>query len=593
MDGSFFIHFMVTTIASSSAILLILMVKKALKKHITMRWQYNLDLLFLLLLAVPFIPGKIFKLFNAGKWLHTLGFGSNTTADTAVSDGMEAMYGTGWLQDFSISVNRSAPEYLPAIFMGIWIVGIVVFAVITIFGNRNLRLIKESMKPVEDTEILSLFARCKTERGIKRNVLFGVSVLVKTPLTIGIFKTRIILPADKIAVSDIRYVLLHELTHCKHRDITVNGIMCLFQILYWFNPLVYLVFKEMRLDREIACDTSVLKLLPEEFHVDYGKTLLNFVKTMPRPSVLSFSTDMGGSKPQIIKRITHIASYKTESRLLKAKSVCVFAVAGLLIISQIPTVSVLAAYDDGKANFKADNIAYEDLTSFFEGFEGSFVLYDLLADSYTIHNGDMSVTRVSPASTYKIYSGLIALETGVIDTAYSVREWNGMTYPYESWNEDQTLISAMQNSVSWYFQDTDTQVGIKELDSYFTRLSYGNHDLSGGVSNYWMESSLRISPVEQVALLKNFYQNNTIFQAGNVDTMKDILRLSEKDGAVLSGKTGTGSVNGKVINGWFIGYVEKGGRTFIFAANIQGEDNAGGSTAVQITLSILKDKGIY
>jgi len=48
-----------------------------------------------------------------------------------------------------------------------------------------------------------------------------------------------------------------------------------------------------------------------------------------------------------------------------------------------------------------------------------------------------------------------------------------------------------------------------------------------------------------------------------------------------------------VINGWFIGYVENNGHTSIFAANIQGEDNAGGSAAVQITLAILKDKHIY
>jgi bla regulator protein BlaR1 len=48
MAGSFFIHFIITTLASSAAILLILTVKKTLKKHISMRWQYNLDLLFLI-----------------------------------------------------------------------------------------------------------------------------------------------------------------------------------------------------------------------------------------------------------------------------------------------------------------------------------------------------------------------------------------------------------------------------------------------------------------------------------------------------------------------------------------------------------------
>jgi len=49
----------------------------------------------------------------------------------------------------------------------------------------------------------------------------------------------------------------------------------------------------------------------------------------------------------------------------------------------------------------------------------------------------------------------------------------------------------------------------------------------------------------QVVLLTDFYQNDTIFKPEHVDTLKSTLRLSEKDGAVLSGKTGTGSVNGK------------------------------------------------
>jgi bla regulator protein BlaR1 len=200
MAGSFFIHFIVTALAASAAILLILLVKKVLKKHISMRWQYNLDVLFLILLAVLFIPGGLLGFFNTGNWLNTLGFGGNTAANvgTAAGEGTAAMYGTGWLQDFSVSVNRSAPGYLPTIFMGIWIVGIIAFAVVTIVCNRNLRLIKESVKPVEDAEILSVFARCKAELGIKQNVFFGTSVLVKTPLTVGIIKTRIILPAECI-----------------------------------------------------------------------------------------------------------------------------------------------------------------------------------------------------------------------------------------------------------------------------------------------------------------------------------------------------------------------------------------------------------
>jgi len=69
--------------------------------------------------------------------------------------------------------------------------------------------------------------------------------------------------------------------------------------------------------------------------------------------------------------------------------------------------------------------------------------------------------------------------------------------------------------------------------------------------------------------------------------------LSESDGSVLTGKTGTGIVNDRFINGWFIGYVETGTQTFAFAAYVRDENNAGGSVAARITLSILEDKDIF
>lgn len=68
--------------------------------------------------------------------------------------------------------------------------------------------------------------------------------------------------------------------------------------------------------------------------------------------------------------------------------------------------------------------------------------------------------------------------------------------------------------------------------------------------------------------------------------------LSEEDETILSGKTGAGVVGGKCINGWFIGYVEKGNHVFFFATNIEGMDDATGYKAKEITLEILKEKSI-
>lgn len=69
--------------------------------------------------------------------------------------------------------------------------------------------------------------------------------------------------------------------------------------------------------------------------------------------------------------------------------------------------------------------------------------------------------------------------------------------------------------------------------------------------------------------------------------------ISKKDGVSLSGKTGTANINGKDVNGWFIGYVEKNENTYFFATNIQSKDYSNGSSASKITLSILNDKKIY
>ena len=74
--------------------------------------------------------------------------------------------------------------------------------------------------------------------------------------------------------TDVRYILLHELQHYKHKDSLANYLMFLTAILYWFNPIVWYALKEMRNDREIACDTSVLKMLDECDYEKYGNTLI-------------------------------------------------------------------------------------------------------------------------------------------------------------------------------------------------------------------------------------------------------------------------------------------------------------------------------
>lgn len=199
----------------------------------------------------------------------------------------------------------------------------------------------------------------------------------------------------------------------------------------------------------------------------------------------------------------------------------------------------------------------------------------------------------SPDSTYKPASALLALNAGVITPDDSARSWDGSSQPYESWNQDQTLTSAMAGLCQLVFQELDVQTGAAELLKGYHELSYGNGDISGGLNSYWMESTLKISPLEQVNFLKNLYHNEWDYKTENIQAVKQSMFLSQKHGRRLYGKTGSGKISDSTRTGWFIGYIEQSENIYFFAAHIEGNNHASGNTARSIVQKILADQEIY
>ncbi|MEK3856273.1 BlaR1 family beta-lactam sensor/signal transducer [Cytobacillus sp. FSL H8-0458] len=590
-SSQFLSVFLECLLVSSFTIGGILLLKKLFKKHLTAQAHYNLWFLLLLALPLPLIPLQFMPFADSLSFWNSK---SSLQSQTAPSPEIPLRQ-NNWMEDITVSVERYDLTLLNNALFYIWISGVAILTVFTLIAKLKINKIKKHTNSLKNNGILSLFEHCKHKLGISGGIIVGESSLVKTPMTFGLFKTYVVLPLhfdQWLSEKDIEYIFLHELTHYKNKDIAVNYLMVILQILYWFNPLVWIAFRRMRLDREIACDAAVLSSLDEQAYMEYGNSIIHFAHKSSRAVTVDLANHLNGSKKQIKTRIEKIASFKSESKLLRWKSAAILIFAGIFIAFQAPFISVLA-HEDSSYKFKDENIIYEDLGDYFEGYDGSFVLYDKEADRYHIHNKNQSTFRISPNSTYKIYSALLGLESGTITVENSSAKWNGLKYPIESWNADQDLTSAMKNSVTWYFQMLDQQVQPGTIQTFLDRIRYGNRDLSGGIDEYWLESSLKISPVEQVQLLKRFYANQFGFKEKNIQTVKDSIKLERKEGALLSGKTGTGTVNGKNINGWFIGYVESGQDTYFFATNIQNEANSNGSRAAEITLSILKQKDIY
>lgn len=586
----FLTYFIICFIVSSLTITGIMLVRRIFQKQLSAKGQYNLWFLLLFALVLPFIVQLLpfeysYNAFDVNK--------SNETIPSLMMK--EEVQKSNWIQDYSMSVNRSNLEYLNTMTACIWIAGMLVMTVLAVKAWLEVKKIKKTTVRLKNKDVQLLFEKCKKQLNISGHLVVGESPLVKSPMTFGLVRNYVVLPANFekwLTLDEIKYIFLHELNHYKSKDIATNYLIVIFQVIYWFNPLVWIAFRKMRLDREIACDHAVLSSLDEERRREYGITIINFIDKVSRQKNLILADQFNGSKKQIKSRIERIASYTKESKLLKLKSTVVFIVIGLLVASQVPLISAMAN-DNTHYDFKSKNALYMDLSEHFTEYDGSFVLYDTQADQYQIYNKDKSTLRVSPNSTYKIYSALLGLESNLISGENSTIKWNGTQYPFESWNSEQNLTSALKNSVTWYFQELDKRNKAGIIHSYLKRIHYGNSDMSGGINEFWLESSLKISPVEQVQLLKDLYTNQLGFKEKNIQTVKEAIKLEEKNNEILSGKTGTGTVNGNDINGWFIGYVENGENTYFFATNIENKENASGVKAAEITLSILKDMGIY
>ena len=596
--ANFMIRFLICNVFISGIIGILLIAKQIFKNNLSSRMQYNLWFLLLGLLAVPFIPFRLIGFPQIFSWLGSLRCSPASGTATAMGEavGINPTGNTDWMNDFSLSVNSETPSIAGYILLGIWIVGIFAMIILVIKSSLRLRTLEKSALPLQNPEVRRLYHRCMEEMGIHRSIPVYSTAFLKSPIIVGLLKPCIYLPIHLISdynESDMRYMLLHELQHYNHKDAVASYLMNLAGVIYWFNPLVWYALKEMRNDREVACDTSVLKMLEEDAYEEYGNTLINFaekVSLTPFP----FAAGLGGNMKQMKRRIINIASYEKPTFTKRLKGMTAFVLTAVLLLGFAPFISTYAADENYyQWDSSSENVSYVDRSTYFGEYEGSFVLYDLGNDAWSIHDKEHATLRVAPNSTYKIYDALFGLEEGVITPENSFIAWNGESYPFEAWNADQTLQSAMNSSVNWYFQTVDEQLGSSSVYNYIQEIGYGNENMNSDFSTYWMESSLKISPIEQVELLTKLHNNSFEFSPENINAVKDAILLSSSDAGTLYGKTGTGRVDGQDVNGWFVGFVETADNTYFFATNIGANSDATGGKATEITMSILSDMNIW
>jgi beta-lactamase class D len=235
-----------------------------------------------------------------------------------------------------------------------------------------------------------------------------------------------------------------------------------------------------------------------------------------------------------------------------------------------------------------------ELKTFFDEYnhEGCFVLFDLNKNEFLKYNPERCSERFIPASTFKIFNSLAALESGVIKDENEIIEWDSVKRFYDMWNQDLNLKQAFKFSAVWFYQEFARRIGEEKMKKYITEIHYGNEDISGGIDLFWLEGGLRISPDEQIDFLRKIYNNETSFSQRSIDILKKIMIYEQTNEYILRAKTGWG-MRFETQVGWFVGYIEKGDNVYFFATNLETKNpDEGFRSRIEISYEILRELGI-
>ncbi len=205
-----------------------------------------------------------------------------------------------------------------------------------------------------------------------------------------------------------------------------------------------------------------------------------------------------------------------------------------------------------------------------------------------VWNPARAAERVSPCSTFKIPHALIALELGVLDGPDHVLPWDGTVRDRELLNRDHDLASAIRHSVVWYFQEVATRIGPERMQTALDALGYGNRDISGGQTTFWLGGSLRLSAEEQAVFLARLARDELPFGDAAQDAVLDALVVHEEPGLVVRGKTGS---RRNPDLGWWVGWVCRPQGDVVFVGCARGRGMFGHTLRPRVE-EVLRAEGV-
>ena len=226
---------------------------------------------------------------------------------------------------------------------------------------------------------------------------------------------------------------------------------------------------------------------------------------------------------------------------------------------------------------------------------GCFALMDNGTGKFTVYN--LKRYRDSsylPASTFKIVNSLIGLQTGKISNDSMVIKWDGIKRRPE-WDQDLNMYQAFRVSAVPYYQEVARRIGRDTMQFWLDSLKYGTKTIRSRIDSFWLDNSLKISPDEQLGLVKRLYFDQLPFFKTYQEMVKSAMLFENNSNYRLGYKTGWGSTEAGHALGWITGWIEENSHPYFFVLNMESPDKNFDMGAVRVKMlkDILKYLGFF
>lgn len=345
----FFYKLLFMSIAALCIGIVIMLIRRFADNRISPAWKYTMWLVVLVALAVPYRPQTEFALLEPMAKVQEISYRSEY-------EGIRKNQ-----HDF-VDIEPSAPEQqteliklqeeVQAVFLKsltfdvaiplIWLSGAVVTALFMLISRMRLIHKLKQHQHETNTRHIALLQNCKAVLRVRGNVRLVTQDYIGSPALLGFVRPRIILPlyANEISDSDMEYILLHELSHYKRFDMLLNNLLLLLQAVYWFNPLIWIMFRFIRQDMELANDASVIKRIGNENSKDYLRSLVEVLRRYNNVTFAPKLLCMVDDKDSMARRIKMIklgALFKKRRLLIAALSIAIICTVSILFLTQSPS----------------------------------------------------------------------------------------------------------------------------------------------------------------------------------------------------------------------------------------------------------------